>query len=196
MFATPQSLLKRTGKSDLNRPAYLKQLVEEYKNELTTDEKREQVLANLANFAYDPINYEYFRRFDIIDLFIENLKQFHSNGFVKNEKLLMFSLAAISNLCLDPKNKDYLIKNNVIHLTSHYLLLTKLDEINNLESILISLTILVFMIDNTNKLEILNNKNLIELIKQDYSKSSNKRLSNLANLFINDYLNRTEEDTK
>ena len=107
MFATPQSLLKRTGKSDLNRPAYLKQLVEEYKNELTTDEKREQVLANLANFAYDPINYEYFRRFDIIDLFIENLKQFHSNGFVKNEKLLMFSLAAISNLCLDPKNKDY-----------------------------------------------------------------------------------------
>jgi hypothetical protein len=196
MFATPQSLQKRTGKSDLNRPAYLKQLVDEYKNEQTTDEKREQVLANLANFAYDPINYEYFRRFDIIDLFIGNLEQFHSNGFVKNDKLLTYSLAAISNLCLDPKNKDYLIKNNAIQFTSHYLLLAKLDEINNLESILISLTFLIFMMTDTNtRLEILNNKNLIQLIKQDYSKSSNKRLSNLANLFIDDYLN-TNEDTK
>jgi hypothetical protein len=195
MFATPQSLQKRTGKSDLNRPAYLKQLADEYKNELTTDEKREQVLANLANFAYDPINYEYFRRFEIIDLFIENLRQFHLNGFVKNEKLLMYSLAAISNLCLDPKNKDYLIKNNVIQLTSHYLLLTKLDEMNNLESILMSLTFIIFMIDSNSRLEILNNTNLIQLIKQDYSKSSNKRLSNLANLFINDYLNH-EDDTK
>ena len=29
-----------------------------------------QVLANLANFAYDPINYEYFRQLNILDLFL------------------------------------------------------------------------------------------------------------------------------
>ena len=29
-----------------------------------------QVLANLANFAYDPINYEYLRQLNVIDLFL------------------------------------------------------------------------------------------------------------------------------
>ena len=31
---------------------------------------REQVLGNLANFAYDPINYEYMRQLNVIDLFL------------------------------------------------------------------------------------------------------------------------------
>jgi len=29
-----------------------------------------QVLANLANFAYDPINYEYLRQLNALDLFL------------------------------------------------------------------------------------------------------------------------------
>ena len=33
-------------------------------------EAKLQVLANLANFAYDPINYEYIRHLKIIDLFL------------------------------------------------------------------------------------------------------------------------------
>lgn len=33
-------------------------------------EAKEQVLANLANFAYDPINYEYMRALKIPDLFL------------------------------------------------------------------------------------------------------------------------------
>jgi len=28
------------------------------------------VLANLSNFAYDPINYEYLRQLNVIDLFL------------------------------------------------------------------------------------------------------------------------------
>ena len=32
-----------------------------------------QVLANLANFAYDPINYEYFRKLNVLDLFLGEL---------------------------------------------------------------------------------------------------------------------------
>ena len=31
-----------------------------------------QVLANLANFAYDPINYEDFQKLNILDLFLGN----------------------------------------------------------------------------------------------------------------------------
>ena len=33
-------------------------------------ESKLQILANLANFAYDPINYEYLRILNIIELFI------------------------------------------------------------------------------------------------------------------------------
>lgn len=33
-------------------------------------ESKEQVLANLANFAYDPINYEHFKKLNVVDLFL------------------------------------------------------------------------------------------------------------------------------
>ena len=60
MFSTPNTLARRTGKFDANRPTYLKQLLEEYECDMTSDEKKLQILANLGNFAYDPINYEYY----------------------------------------------------------------------------------------------------------------------------------------
>ena len=31
---------------------------------------KEEILANLANFAYDPINYDHFRKLNIVDLFM------------------------------------------------------------------------------------------------------------------------------
>ena len=31
---------------------------------------KEEILANLANFAYDPINYEHFRKLNVVDLFL------------------------------------------------------------------------------------------------------------------------------
>ena len=37
-----------------------------------TEAKRE-VLANLANFAYDPVNYEYMRTLNVADLFLGKL---------------------------------------------------------------------------------------------------------------------------
>ena len=33
-------------------------------------ESKEEILANLANFAYDPINYEHFRKLNVVDLFL------------------------------------------------------------------------------------------------------------------------------
>lgn len=53
-----------------------------------------QVLANLANFAYDPINYGYIRNVGVLDIFLY---------VVKNEtdtKLLHFAIAGICNLCI------------------------------------------------------------------------------------------------
>ena len=41
---------------------------------LSFSEGKQQVLANLANFAYDPINYEHFRKLNILDLFLGKMQ--------------------------------------------------------------------------------------------------------------------------
>lgn len=198
MFATPGSLKKRTGKADLNRFSYLKQLVEEYKSSETTEDKREQVLANLGNFAYDPINYEYFRRLGIIDLFMENLSLFRNHKDKSfNLKILNFSIAGICNLCLDSINRKYLLENDLINLMLNCLSIEM--SIENIEIVLNILTVLLFMVENGNeneteqnqclKSQILNFKNEsvnFESLIDQFSKLDNKRISNLACLLLND----------
>ena len=56
-------------------------------------EAKEQVLANLANFAYDPINYEYLRKLNIIDLFLDQLSE-------ENTNFVQFGLGGLCNLAL------------------------------------------------------------------------------------------------
>ena len=186
MFATPASLEKRTGKTGLFRGAYLKQLVEEYESLSQNDEKRLQVLANLGNFAYDPINYEYFRRFKVIDLFMNALRE------GEEIRTNCFALGAICNLCLDPKNKELLIANNIFELISACLtkrnLAEKISTLDEYEIELAANALMTFMflLDETNKSAILANESLIEFIRKS-SVSIDKRLANLANLFLQDY---------
>ena len=56
-----------------------------------TDAK-EQVLANLANFSYDPVNYDYLRELKVTTLFLETLSE-------NNKTLVRFAIAGICNLC-------------------------------------------------------------------------------------------------
>ena len=192
MFSTPYSLKKRTGKFDLERGAYLQQLVAEYTSDKTDEEKKEQVLANLGNFAYDPINYEYFRRFQVVDLFLNNINEFRSTN-KRNEhynmKLLSFSIAGVCNLCLDLKNREYLLKSDLIGLVL-YCLRIPIDSFT-IEIILNILTLLIFILDKTTHQVIMNyrdeNINFSSLITS-FRISENKRLSNLANIFWNDCL--------
>uniref|UniRef100_A0A8B9DAR0 Armadillo repeat-containing protein 7 n=1 Tax=Anser cygnoides TaxID=8845 RepID=A0A8B9DAR0_ANSCY len=68
----------------LGRLEYLQALVTEFQ---VTDssEAKEQVLANLANFAYDPKNYEYLRQLQVLDLFLDMLTE-------DNETLVEFAI--------------------------------------------------------------------------------------------------------
>jgi KaiC/GvpD/RAD55 family RecA-like ATPase len=56
-------------------------------------EAKEQVLANLANFAYDPINYEFLRKLNVIDLFLDQLSE-------ENTHFVQFGLGGLCNLSL------------------------------------------------------------------------------------------------
>lgn len=69
MFTSKAQLEKKTGKWGMGRFQYLQTLVTEFQD-TSKQEYKLQVLANLANFAYDPINYEYFRQLNILDLFL------------------------------------------------------------------------------------------------------------------------------
>ena len=97
MFSTQKYLEKKTGSSGVGRFNYLQALVTEFQDthkqgtgartlrksfnctqkkkmkcniSLKNLDSKRQILANLANFAYDPINYEFFRRLNILDLFL------------------------------------------------------------------------------------------------------------------------------
>lgn len=69
MFSSKEYLEKKTGPWGVGRFRYLQALVTEFQD-TSKQEHKLQVLANLANFAYDPINYEHFRRLNILDLFL------------------------------------------------------------------------------------------------------------------------------
>jgi hypothetical protein len=180
MFSTPQTLERRTGQNGVARFDYLKQLVHEFNN-TDLDDYKQQILANLANFAYDPINYEYFRRLNIIDLFLNTIKNYPLNN-ENNIKKISFAISGICNLCLDEKNKEYLIKNNLSGL-----LRLILSTFKNNDIILINiLTIFIFINNDQIRNEIINDEYLINVVK-NLVLSKNKCLSNFAIVFLEDF---------
>ncbi|XP_020741471.2 armadillo repeat-containing protein 7 isoform X3 [Odocoileus virginianus] len=73
----------------VGRLGYLQALVTEFQETQSQDAK-EQVLANLANFAYDPANYQYLRQLQVLDLFLDSLSE-------ENETLVEFAIGAVGS---------------------------------------------------------------------------------------------------
>lgn len=164
-----EQLIKRTGKNSIGRYDFLKLLATEFKTTKSKDAK-EQVLANLANFAYDPINYGYIRQLKIIDLFLHTLSE-------DNLKLIRFAVGGICNVCVDPINKLYILRNQGIQL------LTSLLSLQDEDIILSVITTLIFLINPDSKNEV--TTELIEKISH-LSNCKNKRIKNLITIFFND----------
>jgi hypothetical protein len=61
MFTNNQRQEERTGKHGTPRLQYLQELVSQFQN-ATDEETKERIVANLANFAYDPYNYTILRQ--------------------------------------------------------------------------------------------------------------------------------------
>lgn len=66
----------------------------------TISDAKSQILANLANFAYDPINYTYIRDVGVLDILLYVLKN------DSDENLIHFASAGVCNLCIG-KNRFY-----------------------------------------------------------------------------------------
>ncbi|KAG2396844.1 uncharacterized protein HKW66_Vig0231190 [Vigna angularis] len=96
MFTNDRRQQERTGRYGTSRVEFLQELVTQFQN-TSADETREKILANLANFAYDPYNYNFLRQLNVLELFIDCLTE-------PNEKLVEFGIGGICNSCVDPAN--------------------------------------------------------------------------------------------
>ncbi|KAL4364740.1 hypothetical protein AHAS_Ahas07G0036300 [Arachis hypogaea] len=108
IFTIEQRQRERTGKYGSPRFQYLQELVTQFQN--TTDEgilffllflkKQKRILANLANFAYDPYNYNFLRQLNVLELFLDCMTE-------PNEKLVEFGVGGICNCCAVRNTVNY-----------------------------------------------------------------------------------------
>ena len=179
MFSTWKSLERRTGRFGVGRLPYLKQLLNEYENSLTNNEHKLQILANFANFSYDPINYNYLRDLNIIDLFIDCLEM-----YTNNDDFVHYALAGLCNLSSDKFNSQIIFNKN----SSILIILIKLLFSNRFDIVINSMVTLIFLLKYNEKIKNeLIQYNEIRQCFEKYSQSKDIRLSNMAKLFLQDY---------
>ncbi|NWY69801.1 ARMC7 protein, partial [Erithacus rubecula] len=135
-------------------------------------EAKEQVLANLANFAYDPSNYEYLRQLQVLDLFLDMLTE-------DNESLVEFAMGGLCNLCLDKTNKEYILEANGVEP-----IISCLSSPNE-ETVVSAVSALMFLTTRRSRAQT-TALPVVECMLR-FSLSANRRLSNLASIFLQDY---------
>jgi len=171
MFTSQEYLDRKTGPHGIGRLNYLQSLVTEFQD-TTEEEAKEQILANLANFAYDPINYGHFKKLNVVDLFLDSLEE-------NNENLIEFAIGGICNCCLEKDFKQHIIDSGGIPLVVKCLS----RPVEN--TVMSALSTLIFLITPASKPDITAIP-VVECMLR-FSKSSNKQLANLASVFLADH---------
>ncbi|XP_077500329.1 armadillo repeat-containing protein 7-like [Amblyomma americanum] len=149
---------------------YIKELVTEFQVSCS-NEAKEQVLANLANFAYDPVNYEHFKRLNILSLFIDQLDS-------SDDNLREFAIGGICNLCSDQDFRAEVLKPENLDKVVRCLSNSQEETVLSTITTLISLGLSGCQTDITTA-------SVIDCMLR-YSESPNTRLSNLAKIFLED----------
>jgi len=94
---------------------------------------KKQVLANLGNFAYDPINYEHFRVLNILDLFLDVLAE------ETDLDMIRFAMGGVCNCCPDPLNQRFLLDNDAVSIVANHLSSSDSDTVQS------AITTLIFL---------------------------------------------------
>ncbi|KAL9254367.1 Armadillo repeat-containing protein [Drosera capensis] len=97
MFTNAKRQEERIGRSGTPRQQYLQDLVAQFQSPTATEESREKIAANLANFAYDPYNYAFLRELNVLELFLDCITE-------PNERLVEFGVGGVCNAGADPMN--------------------------------------------------------------------------------------------
>lgn len=137
LFQTPEEIKSKKGVHRSHRFAYLQRLVNEFQE--TEDIKaKQEILAHLANFAYDSVNYEYLRQLHVIDLFLDMLIE-------EDIELKRFGIGGLCNCCIDPKNIEIILKPE----NKGLLLIKKCLSSSDEETVLSAITTLFYLLNPT-----------------------------------------------
>ncbi|XP_033181627.1 armadillo repeat-containing protein 7 [Mastacembelus armatus] len=153
-----------------DRFEYLQTLVTEFQD-TDSEEAKEQVLANLANFAYDPKNMEHLRQLQVPDLFLDMLTE-------DNENFVEFGMGGLCNLSMDPECRDIILQSNGISLVINCL------SSQREETVLSAVTTLMNLTTPLSRPEITDPGVLQCMLR--FSLSQSPRLRNLAAVFLQD----------
>uniref|UniRef100_UPI00358F8CCB armadillo repeat-containing protein 7 n=1 Tax=Myxine glutinosa TaxID=7769 RepID=UPI00358F8CCB len=92
---------RRSDAEGESRLEYLQKLITEYEDSGSADYK-EQVMANLANFAYDPGNHEWLLQLNVPDLFLDAVAE-------EREPRMEFAVGGLCNLAMNPTARATII---------------------------------------------------------------------------------------
>lgn len=174
MFTNHLRQAERTGKSGTPRLQYLQDLVIEFQKS-SVEETKEKICANLANFAYDPYNYNFLRQLNVLELFLDCITE-------PNEKLIEFGAGGICNSSVDPENAAIIVRCDGIPLIIGCLS----SPVRN--TVKYALGALYYLCNASTTREILK-PHVIEVIsKYAASDNANAGFGNLANAFLDKYV--------
>ena len=158
----------KTGPHGYGRFVYLQTLVTEFQD---TDSAaaRKEVLANLANFAYDPINYEHLRRLHVVDLFLDMLSE-------DDADLQEFGVSGLCNIALDPTSAKRICDNDGIAA------LVSCLSSSREETVMSAITALHYLLSPARRQQIASD--MVVDCMERFSACANVRLSNLAKVFL------------
>ncbi|XP_034414711.1 armadillo repeat-containing protein 7 [Cyclopterus lumpus] len=161
----------RKGSSEgSDRFEYLQTLVTEFQD-TDSDEAKEQVLANLANFAYDPKNMEHLRELQVADLFLDMLTE-------DNDNFVEFGIGGLCNLSMDPECRRVILESRGISLVTNCL------SSRREETVLSAITTLMNLAAPSSRSQVADPAVLQCMLR--FSLSESPRLRGLAAVFLQD----------
>ncbi|XP_059642194.1 uncharacterized protein LOC132284140 [Cornus florida] len=176
MFTNSQRQEERTGKYGTPRVKYLQDLVSQFQN-TTSEESKEKIVANLANFAYDPYNYTFLRQLNVLELFLDCITE-------PNEKLVEFGIGGICNSCVDPANAAIVSQCDGIPLIIQCLSSPVRNTVNY------ALGALYYLCNASNKEEILKPEVVDVIERYAAAGAVSLNFSNLAQAFLDKHVSK------
>lgn len=156
--------------SESDRFEYLQGLVTEFQD-TDNEEAKEQVLANLANFAYDPSNVEALQMLQVTDLFLDMLTE-------ENENFVEFGIGGLCNLSMDRESRDQIVQSSGIPLVVGCLSSSRDETVLSAITTLMNLTTAATRAETT--------ATAVVQCMLRFSLTQNPRLRNLASVFLED----------
>ncbi|XP_051770828.1 armadillo repeat-containing protein 7 [Ctenopharyngodon idella] len=161
-----------------DRFEFLQGLVTEFQD-TDSEEAKEQVLANLANFAYDPSNMEALRMLQVTELFLDMLTE-------ENDNFVEFGIGGLCNLSMEHESRDQILQSGGVPLVISCL------SSNRDETVLSAITTLMNLTTAASRTETTDSAVVQCMLR--FSLTQNPRLRNLASVFLQDYCTQEQVD--